>query len=166
MNPTSTLPKHILFLDSKTYTYKEFHPVALNHDLLLEDRIAEGGYGAKTPIISSSRIAKSDLKGTKYYSFKLFIFLNERTTTQIKDLIQKDNAVAPWKIANLDHLLAFGAEYPDEQIRGPIVALGTSIILSKSVNFPMLQYRHDTRALSVTDEQIKWEPAYSFLAYR
>lgn len=60
-------------------------------------------------------------RGIVVFEFKLFRFKNLFYSNSIKRKIEHGG----WKVARLEHLLAFGSQYPQEQIKYQIVALGS-----------------------------------------
>ncbi len=94
---------------------------------------------------------------------KIFHFNRKITSDEAKILIEQ----AGWEVARIEHLLAFGAKYPGEQLKSPIIELGS-----------VAQDRHGKRNVVQLDRSGlrgvvyyhrwngSWVPRFRFLAIR
>ena len=92
----------------------------VNYGLTLEQMIAAGKYDWGCDDITAKRFSIEGV-GTGEFEAKLFHFDRYIPSDHAKSLIEE----AGYEPAKIEHLLAFGAAYPDEQWKYPIVALGS-----------------------------------------
>ena len=96
---------------------------------------------------------------------KVFHFDKSMTTAEVERAIRKEG----YEPAGLEHLLAYGAENPDEQRKHPIVALGACWVdPGGSRHVPCLSRYGDKRDLDLNwdDPESRWDGVYRFLAVR
>jgi len=87
---------------------------------------------------------------------------SEAADEEIKTADKKD----PWESAKIEHLLAFGAAYPDVQRKFPVVALGSSCEIHGDRLVPGLWGRGSERRLSLDWWVGGWRDGCRFLAVR
>jgi hypothetical protein len=73
------------------------------------------------------RLCEMTGEGIVKFEFKLFRFGQSVPSSLIEKAIREDNRTNPWEPARIEHLLTFGARYPRQELRYPIVALGSII---------------------------------------
>ncbi len=71
-----------------------------------------------------------------------------------------------WIVAKLPHLLAFGAQYPEEQRKYPVVALGSSCTVDGDRRVPSLWSGDVQRNLRFSFWNGDWNDSYRFLVVR
>ncbi len=90
----------------------------------LEQMIANGRYDWKNSDITAKHSPIVG-EGVVEYEFRYFHFNRNVSSETAIDLIKKEDSENPWEPAKTEHLLAFGENFPDEQRKYPIVALGS-----------------------------------------
>lgn len=94
--------------------------LTIDYGQTLEQMIAAGRYDWKNDDISVKRFPLTG-SGVVERKFKIFHFDRLISSDEAERLIIADG----WQAAKIEHLLAFGAEKPDEQRKFLIVALGS-----------------------------------------
>ena len=136
-------------------------PVTVDFGMSLVDMIAAGNYGWKNgditvehfPIVGS---------GTTDVKLRLITLGRDAKTTEVDAYIAGLNVES----AKLEHLLAFGAKYPDKQREFPIVALGSGWVDSGgNRNVPYLDVDGSKRKLNLNwdDPTNDWNANCRFL---
>ena len=95
-------------------------PIQVNYDLRLEAAIKAGNYDWKNDDITEKHFP-SKRSGQAEIEIQLFHFNKVMTSEEVIQEMDKQG----YRPAELPELLAFGAKYPDEQRKYPIVALGS-----------------------------------------
>lgn len=81
--------------------------------------------------------------------------------------IEEVDPANPWRAASIEHLLAFGAKFPDEQRKYPIAALGSvAYVHERGRQVPELWEYCGGRQLSLYWFAGRWGGNYRFLAVR
>ena len=140
---------------------KQTFALMVNYGHSLGQMIAAGRYDQ---INDGITIKKFPIKGTGAAEFeaKLFHFDREITSKRAKRLIEE----AGYEPAKIEHFLAFGAAYPDEQRKYSIIGLGS---VGKGVGgyrVPYLDGNGSERDLSLRWWGGGWPSDFRFLAVR
>jgi hypothetical protein len=144
--------------------------IPINYADDIQKMIDDGNYERATLLLFAK---KEDIKpkyevGIRDYEMKTLTLAKYSTTKEVLNFVQQVAPCKTWKEARIEHLLAFGAKMPKEQLENQIFALGTPIRLSDGINFPRLENLYHQRGLSLigTDEKSVWSPHHQFLIYR
>lgn len=95
------------------------YEIKINYAKKLSEMIAEGKYAAANPWISDAHFMVVGSGGVSVETM-LVGFSHEMEPSEVLEALASRN-LAP---AYIEHLLAFGARYPNEQTEHPIAALG------------------------------------------
>ena len=136
----------------------------VDYDRLIEVMIAAGHYGWV-----NDNIAKCfQIRGSGIVHFEGRYFhpnrgiSSEDAVTGIGELDTEN----PWMPAETEHMLAFGAKYPDEQRKHPIIGLGSVAVVVNNRRVLYLDGGASERFLSLVWWGRKWNAVYRFLAVR
>lgn len=108
----------------------QFPILRVDFNLTLEEMIIAGCYGPNgdncNKDITPERFPISG-SGIEEFEFKLFGegFENGISSERVIKIIKDDDKVNPWEPAKTEHTLAFGAQFPEEQRKHPIIGLGS-----------------------------------------
>lgn len=141
--------------------------VTVTGSLTLEQMIAAGNYEWINGDINAQQFSIESREETEYET-RLFHFSGLISTENVLTKIQEADKSNPWRAACIEHLLAYGAKFPDEQRKHPIVALGsaTHATFFGRRNVPYLYRRVIGRSLHLEWRDNQWQPVYRFLAVR
>ena len=146
--------------------------VAANPDLLIVDysqtlaqMIADGHYDWVNSNIRSARFPLAG-QGVEEVEFKEFHFDFDLESDDAKTRIEAADTVSPWMPAKIEHLLAFGKQFPEKQRQYPIVALGSVGEVYGDLCVPYLDRRDASRGLSLLRRGGRWGRSCRFLAVR
>jgi len=131
----------------------------------LKEMIAAGGYDWTNSDITPERfpITVNQLGDweAKYFHFNLNL-----ESPDAKCRIETADSAKPWQAAHIGHLLALGANHPDEQRTFPIIALGSVAKVSGRRRVPYLGRLGSDRNLRLDWWGIGWFRSCRFLAVR
>lgn len=105
-------------------------------------------------------------KGKVDFESALFGFDHSISSNDAIAIIRSADKARPWEPAETEHLLAFGAAYPDEQRKYPIVALGSVGEVSGCCCVPYLSGSGSGRSLGLRRFDYGWDSRCRFLAVR
>ncbi|MEH2551643.1 hypothetical protein V1283_008288 [Bradyrhizobium sp. AZCC 2262] len=131
----------------------------------LETMIAAGKYDWKNDRITA---AYFPIEGTgiKKVRNRLFHFGRDISSKDAVAAIKADDPHTPWEPARIEHLLAFGAAYPDEQRQYPIIGLGSVAKVFGIRHVPDLNWLDAKRFLVLSWWGVDWIGYCRFLAVR
>ena len=98
----------------------------VDYNKSLEEVIKEGGYDLQLKlevVIKGYPIIIGE--GLVEYEFVYISSGSSISSSEAVAMIKKENVENPWEPANIEHLLTFGKNFPEEQLRHRIVALGS-----------------------------------------
>jgi hypothetical protein len=150
-------------------TYCRLTPALLdiNYNLTFADMINAGNYDWVTLMINDIQILPTlTQSGVDKVEYKLFHFTTHITTGAIRKRIKGPVKNDAWKLAAIEHLLAYGCTFPYIQTRYPLVALGTSLNIGGHDRVPYLGTNMCGRFLSLVWLDNDWGSQYRFLAIR
>lgn len=127
----------------------------------LAHMIADGRYDWKNDDITAERFLITG-QGTVQLEWKLDHFDRKISSERAVKAIERDG----WQPAKIEHLLAFGAKYPDEQCRYPIIGLGAPAQVFGCRGVPSLCGRVLLRHLRLRWWDLDWFCFYRFLSVR
>jgi len=141
-----------------------FH-LTVDYSQSLEEMIAAGRYDWKNSDITAKRFP---VEGTGVVEFEARYFHfdhNISSENAVKEIEQadKDN---PWMSAKIEHVLAHGASFPEEQRKYPIVGLGSVGRFDGYRRVPFLYEGGSGRDLGLRWWDGGWPPICRFLAVR
>jgi hypothetical protein len=126
----------------------------------LESLIARGNYDW-----TNENIVKKfsfDTLTVGEWEFKLVDPKRDISSADAKTLCETDG----WSVSKLEHLLVFGAMFPDAQKKNPIIALGSVCGLVGLQHVSELWYRSYERGLDLDWWRYSWGALCRFLAVR
>src|SRR3990167_10054902 len=98
--------------------------LSVDYGRSLDQMIAAGNYDWKNSDITAKRFPVVG-NGIEQFEAKLFHFDRNTVSQDNVDAIKADDPANPWEPGKIEHLLAFGAKYPEEQRKYPVIALGS-----------------------------------------
>lgn len=135
--------------------------IAVDYGQGLEQMIAAGHYDWKNGDITAKRFPIKGI-GRVEFEWKLYHFDRDIESDEAEKLIEQDG----WDVGATEHLLAFGAKFPEEQRKYPIIALGSAAKVNGNRHVPYLG-RYDTyRLLNLGWWGDRWRRSCRFLAVR
>jgi hypothetical protein len=150
-----------LIVSGKKAVAKTYN-VMVDYSMSLADMIKAGKYDWSNDDITDKRFS---FQGTGQHEVELvMVHLNRSATTREVRQYMDEQGLEPAKI---EHLLAFGATYPEIQREFPIIALGSSFVpVHGDRIYPYLHCRGGGRMLSLrwNDDDRPWVESCRFLA--
>jgi hypothetical protein len=162
-----TLPDRQTFRDSlklgplMTNTFR----FAVDHDRGLIAMIDDGHYDWKNADITPKRFPITG-KGIVEYEGCLVHFNRDTESAANIKAIESADTANPWSAGKIEHLLAFGAKFPEEQRKYPIIGLGSVAKVSGNRNVPGLWGSRSKRNLYLPWFVDGWNVHCRFLAVR
>jgi hypothetical protein len=140
--------------------------LAIDYSVTLAEMIAAGRYDWFKSNITAQRFPMES-EGAVAYEAMLFHFEEAISSEAAVKKIKTADATNPWKPAGIEHLLAFGAKYPDEQYWYSIVTLGyvDSVHINRSAAY-LGSDSANKRCLNLTWWNKVWTSRCRFLAVR
>jgi len=141
--------------------------IKVDFSLPLDQMIAAGQYSWLNDNVNAKQFPVQG-EGVKGYEAGLFCFEESMRSEDVMKKINRADDANPWEVARIEHLLAFGAKYPERQRLNPIVALGSvshSRVFGRQ-NVAYLYRRAVGRSLHLDWWSNTWHPNYRFLAIR
>ncbi len=127
----------------------------------LEQMIAAGHYDWKNSDINA-KLFPIEGQGNVEFEAKIFHFNRGISSGSAIGAIED----AHWEPAKIEHLLAFGEKYPDEQHKFPIVVLGSVAEVRGGRGAPCLSRGGSRRRLDLIRFDEDWDAYDRFLAVR
>lgn len=127
----------------------------------LEQMIAAGRYDWKNDDITA-KLFPIEGKGTVEFEAVLFHFDKDISSDNAKKQIEE----AGYEVGKIEHILSFGANYPEEQRKFPIVGLGSVGKVNGYRNVPCLNEDDSKRYLYLYWWVDDWSAGYCFLGVR
>jgi len=130
----------------------------------LEAMIAAGKYDWENNRITANRFPLVG-SGVEQFNAKLFYFGRMTRSQNNVDAIKATG----WELGKIEHLLAFGERYPEEQYKYPIVALGSFAKVFGFRHVPCLDRDYEATFMRVLDLSwwgSDWRSDCCFLAVR
>lgn len=118
--------------------------LSVDYSRSLEAMIVAGHYDWKNDNITAKRFPVVG-KGIEQFKAKLFHFNRYVSPEQAVEAIKTDG----WESGKIEHLLAFGEKYPEEQRRYPIIALGSDAKVNGLSGVPCLDRLGAKRGLGL-----------------
>lgn len=139
--------------------------LTVDYGLTLEQMIAVGNYDWKNDDLTDKRFP---IKGDGVQEFEACLIHPNRSISSEDciQLIKDTDKTNPWEPAQTEHLLAFGAKYPEEQRKFPIIALGSVGEVDGNRGVPCLDEDGSKRGLHLPWFGGGWRARCRFLAVR
>jgi len=140
-----------------------FEPIVLivDYGQTLEQMIVAGRYDWKNDDITAKRFPIEG-KGTVEFEAALFHFGKDISSEDAKKQIEE----AGYEVGKIEHILSFGANYPEEQRKFPIVGLASVGKVSGRRYVPCLSGDGSRRRLDLRWWGGDWYARYRFLGVR
>lgn len=135
--------------------------LSVDYGRSLEVMIVAGNYDWKNNDITAKRFPLKS-EGAEQFEAKIFHFDRNISSEQVVEQIK----AAGWEPGKIEHLLAFGEKYPDEQRKYPIIALGSVAEVDGDRSVPYLHVRDRERSLNLRWWGSGWSGHCRFLAVR
>src|ERR1700733_12272386 len=116
--------------------------LTVDYSKSLQEMIAPGHYDWINPSITPKRFPISGTSDVQF-EVKLFHFDRFISSEEAVEAIKAEDPQRPWEPAQIEALLAYGAQNPDEQRKYPIIALGSVAELSGHRSVPCLNRSGD-----------------------
>lgn len=143
----------------------EVFPIEVDYALSVEEMIAMGNY--RDPVFWELRHVRICGNGRVAFEACHFYLINGSMYPEHAALrIKAADECNPWDVARLEHLLAFGTRYPEQQMECPIIAPGTVVGVGGGTRMPQLTRDGSERSLYACWAQLAQQAIHSFLAVR
>lgn len=130
-------------------------------DLDFEQRIERGAFGWRHESLSEERFPViGDQIGER--DLKLFHFARNIPSEEAERLIRETG----YQPAGIGAILAFGAAFPDTQVRHPVVGLGSAAEVDGKGSVPTLWFDGERRTIDLVWLDGDWHRNYRFLGVR
>ncbi len=142
--------------------------LTVDYGQTLEQMVAAGHYGKDGKNWNKDITAERfPIVGTGVAEFecKLFDFGRDISSEDAVKAIQVDDPTNPWKPARTEHTLAYGAQFPDEQRKNPIIGLGSGTRV-RGFRSVLALLADGGRYLGLYYSDDGWNALYRFLAVR
>ncbi len=163
--------RQLLHLEALASDGKPANILTVDYDQNLEQMIATGNYGddgkgnnwcrdinaRRFPIVGKGKVEFEH----KLLHFGCFIFSED----VMRRIFTSDVAI-PWEPAKIEHITAYGAKYPEEQRKYPIVGLGSVGEVFGKRRVSRLSVVSNGRALGIDGWDDYWYAYYRFLVVR
>lgn len=150
--------------------FSETFFASVDYSKSIEEMIENGKYERIEPFIGLVKTQNikpyQRLKEVRQYEMRILHTKKYYCTEKILKAIQEIDIQYPWKPARLEHLLAFGANYPQEQAEHQVIALGTPMRYGEYTHFPRLENLHHRRGVSIIEDDGIWQLTDTFLIFR
>ena len=134
--------------------------LSVDYGCSLEQMIVAGYYDCGYHNITAKRFPMIG-NGVEQFEVKIFHF---GRSLRLKEIISAICS-AGWDKGEIEHLLAFGKKYPEEQRKRSIIALGSVAIVGRR-EAPCLSDDLGTKRLSLLNPDLCWDDRFGFLAVR
>jgi hypothetical protein len=139
--------------------------ITIDYGKSLEVMIAAGKYDWVNPNITPKNFPIT-ATGIVQFEPKIFHFDRHISSEDAVEAIKADDRGNPWEPAKIEHLLAYGATYPEDQRQYPIVGLGSVAEVGGRRFVPYLSRRGTGRGLDLDWWDDGWRGNCRFLAVR
>ncbi len=135
--------------------------LSIDYTKSFEQMIAAGRYDWRNDDLNAKRFPIKG-EGVEEVEAKLFHFDRNISSEEAIRLMEAEG----WEIAKMEHLLAFGAAFPDEQRKFPIIGLGSVGEVDGNRYVPCLLRNASKPYLHLHWLVSDWNSSYRFLAVR
>ena len=135
--------------------------ITIDYSQSLQDMIAAGKYDCVNDDITAKKFPVQG-KGSKKFHTKLFDFSRYISSESGVATMQKENFTPGGHV----HGLAFGATFPEEQLRNPIACLGSSAQVDGLRSVMCLGRRGAKRCLYLSYWDDGWSDRWRFLGFQ
>ena len=149
----------------KVVAKKVLQILKIDYRLSLKEMICAGNYNWTNNSITPEQFPITG-NGTEEVEYKLFHFNRYISSESADKAIVKEDVDNPWQSAGTEHILAFGAQNPEEQCKYPIVALKAVGEVSGLCHVVCLCRNGAKRSLRLVYWDVGWNANYRFLAVR
>ena len=153
-------------LEAVLVEHQEYFSVmsdTVDYSQSLEQMIAAGHYDRVNDDITAKRFP---IKGEGVVEFEARYFHRNISSEDVVKEIESADTKNPWMPAKIEHVLAHGATYPEEQSKFPIVGLGSVAEVDGGRFVPYLSKGGSGRGLHLYWWNFDWDPSFRFLAVR
>lgn len=152
-------------------------PLYVHHGMLAEKLVQQGNYYWRSAYARWPYLWVGGSGLVEYEACRFYFGGGRIHGDEARERIEKEDRKRPWRPASAGPLLAFGVQYPDEQLINPVVGLNTWITLPGGAQFYVYLHKKDERhptaglsryrkALYLQDRVHDWFPGTAFLAVR
>ncbi|MCX6786409.1 MAG: hypothetical protein NTU85_01140 [Candidatus Kaiserbacteria bacterium] len=139
--------------------------LTVDHNKSLAEMIAAGRYDWTNDDITAKRFPITG-EGLVEFEARYFHFDRNISSEDAVKKIEQTDKENPWMSAKIEHLLAFGEKFPEEQRKFPIVALGSVAGVRGDRGVPCLGRDGSRRGLGLHWWSNDWGSGCRFLAVR
>ena len=139
--------------------------IAVDYGKSFEQMVASGDYGWVGGDVTPQNFPISG-SGSQELEARLF-HLDRFVSSEeaVREIVARDKA-RPWSPGRAEHLFAFGARYPLEQQKSPLVALGSTCTVKGKRGVICLYGGGGKRMMRVDAWDGDWASVFGFLAVR
>ena len=109
---------------------------------------------------------RTEGEGVVVYDARLFHITQFESSEFVVEKIRQVDAANPWHPARWEHVLALGAQYPDEQTKSPIPGLGSIAVIRGKRGVLCIFGGGTKRNVRVDPWDGDWALSFGFLAVR
>jgi hypothetical protein len=158
-----------VFLGAAKIVPTKFKLIEVDYRMNFDEMIAAGNFAWKSNKITSESLPiQKETDGKVVFETVEFFFNWGISSEKAKKEIANEDPDNPWQPAKIEHMLAYSAQHPEQQMKYPIIGLG-SIAKIGDRNFVPRLYRGGTDPflfLYANDWDGGWGPLCRFLAVR
>lgn len=151
--------------DVKNSPASDIFILTVDYSQSLKQMIAAGHYDWKNDDITAKRFPIKG-EGVVAYEARYFNFDHNISSEDAKKEIESADTANPWSAAKIEHILSFGAKYPEEQRKYPIPGLGSVAKVYGYRRVPCLRRSGSKRGLGLRWWIGGWGSVCRFLAVR
>jgi hypothetical protein len=130
-----------------------------------DQMVSAGNYTWVSGDVAAEYFASRD-SGVVECEARLFHFDRMGSSEDVVRNIRQADARHPWTPAKWEHVLALGAQYPDEQTKSPIPGLGSVVLIRGKCGVICLYGGGTKRNVRVDPWDGDWALSFGFLAVR
>lgn len=138
----------------------------VDYGMLLDQMIGAGRYDWVTPNLNNENFPVQG-EGVCWFEFDLVNPKRTISSSDILSLLEKDSDPAnPWIPAKIEHLLVFGAQFPELQLKNIILALGSVAKIDRCLQVACLSKWNSERRIYTFNSEGSWFSGSCFLRIR
>jgi len=139
--------------------------LTVNFDRSFDEMIYAGRYDWKNSDITAKRFPIEG-NGIVKFEARYFHFNHNISSEDARKEIEESDTTNSWMPAKVEHLLSHGETYPEEQLKFPVIGLGSVAKVDGGRVVPFLGGGDSGRDLDLGWWVGDWAPDYRFLAVR
>lgn len=139
--------------------------IKVEFDQTFDKMVAEGHYTWVSRDVAAEFFPRS-ARGMAECEARLFHFDQFGSSEEVVGRIREADQVRPWEPGKWEHVLAMGAQHPEEQTKSPIPGLGSVVTIGGRRGVLCLYGGGTKRNIRVDPWEGDWALSFGFLAVR